>query len=316
MASQFGNLPPGAAPLGPRPASPRGLYRQFGMPERLLRIHFPEKDPNKDPATSNPWYWWFDLQQPFEFSFLFTSWFRLPDFSIIKILQIDSQTLTPIPKVGHATLEDAVKRGIPDTAWGRIDFKDDRFWGLITDNGKQNKGGPKAKPKFNEVNGQIKARDTKTDINGIISAAANRWQNNWNGDAKTYNALASGVGAGGFHYPGQPSLFSIPLPAGPPTTIAHFAAQLNNFVSNLHGPWVDAAYLSSVPASAHFNINTFTTDATAFTVKVGQLNPKKWNMSVFPPLDSTLIGNGSSSQISGDYSGFGQTPFPVTNPSA
>jgi hypothetical protein len=287
------------------------------MPESLLRIHFPNRDPNKNPATSNPWYWYFDRQQPYAFSFLFTRWYRLPDFGIIKILQIDSQSLVPIPMVGFTGVEDAIKssHSQPDVNWGRIDFREDRFWGLITDNGSQNKGGPKKKPNFDQINGQIRARDSKTNINKIISDAAHRWQDNWNGDAGVYNAAAAQVAGDGFHWQHQHGLFSIPQPSGPPTTISHFAQELHAFADTPHGPWVNAAYLSSLPPSACFNINTFTTDATAYTVKVGQLDPKKWNMSVFPPLDSTKIGNGSASQISGDYNGFGNTPFPFENPS-
>lgn len=310
---------PGQAPFQPPTAGPRGLYGPFGMPDTLEAIHFPDADPNKNPSTANPWYWFYPTQQPFAFSFLGgvwgPGWLRLPDFSIIKILAADTQTLTPIPKVGSANLETAIKRGIPDEAFGRIDFRDDRFWGLVTSTDEKNKAGPKAKPKFDVRNGQIVARDSKTNINSIISKAANLFASDWNGDAQAYNQQAAGVNpVAGFRYRGQAGLFSIPLPEGPPTTISQFQQSLNAFIGVPHGPWPNGAYLGSVPGSAFFNINTLTTQAYAFNIRVAQLDPKKYNMSVFPPLDSTIVGNGSSSFNSGNYSGFGNIPFPPAGP--
>lgn len=302
---------PGQAPFQP-PTGPRGPYGPFGMPDTLVAIHFPT-NLNNNPSTANPWYWWYPTQQPFEFSFLGgvwgPGWLRLPDFSIIKILASDTQVLTPIPRVGRATLEQAVTQLQPDQAFGRIDFRDKRFWGLVTQNGQQNLGMPAAMPKFDQVKGQIKARDNKTNINKLVAQAAQRWATDWNGEAVQYNALASKVSpTGGFQYPGQAGLFSIPIPDGPPTTISRLQFQLEAFVNG--PPFAKgAAYLGPIPATALFNINTLTTSAYAFNIQVGQLDPKKWNMSVFPPLDSTLPGNGASSAVSGDYSGFGQTPF-------
>jgi hypothetical protein len=301
MAAQFVPAPgAGQAPFAARPNTPRGLYRTFGAPESLLSIHFPT-NPNDQKNTSNPWYWYLDFQQPYAFSFLFTKWVRLPSFTVIKILAIDTQPIVPIPPVGAKTLEQAMS-GNPDVTFGRIDFKDQRFWTLLG----------KPKPKFNETRGKITAAAAGQDINGQIKSAAQLYQNDWNGEAATYNRIAAGVGGGGFHYPGQPSLFAIPLPDGPPTTISRFQQQLDGFLTTPPGP--GAAFLGPVPASAFFNINTFTTQAYAFTLKVGQLDPKKWNMSVFPPVPTASIGNGSPSQQSDNYSGFGATPFLVAGP--
>lgn len=311
MASQFGNLPPGAAPYGPRPDSPRGLYREFGMPESLLRIHFPARDPNKNPSTSNPWYWYYELQQPYAFSFLAPptwgpGWVRIPFFGVIKILAIDTQKLVPIPKVGQTSLENAVKRGIPDVAWGRIDFREQSFWDLVlAGDAGQNAGMPKTKPKFDTINGQIKARDNKTNINKQIEAGANQFATDWNGNAAGYNTQAAGVDpTAGFHPTGFKNLFRLALPTGPPTTFSQFANQLGDG-KHFQGP---------IPTTAFFNFNTFTTDAYAFSLKVGQLDPNKWNMSEFPPLDSTKIGNGLASAKSKNYSGFGRTAFPLHGP--
>jgi hypothetical protein len=103
------------------------------------------------------------------------------------------------------------------------------------------------------------------------------------------------------------------FPEGPPTTLTEFISSINAFTKPLPlSP--NARFLGPLPGGACFNIDTLNTPAYAFTIRVGQLNPKKWNMSVFPPLDSTKVGNGSSSFISGKYDGFGQTPFPFTGP--
>lgn len=311
MANQFDPMPPqGAAPYAPRPSSPRGLYRQFGAPESLLRIHFPNRDPNQNPSTSNPWYWWITQVRPSYFSFLFTRWVRLPAFPIIKILQIDSQQLVPTPPVGFTNIQSAIAGWNPDI-FGRFDERDQKFWDLITneDNGKNDKM-PRAKPPFDVIKGQIRARQQGVNINNVIRAAVTRFRDNFNALANGYNAIAAGVGPDGFHYPGQNSPFNFPLPDGPPTTISHFQLQLNSFVQG--PPYLQsAAYIGPISGTAFFNINTFTTQAQAFAISIGQLDPKKWNMSVFPPLDSTRIGNGASSFISGDYGGYSSTPFPL-----
>lgn len=272
-----------------------------------MSIHFPTK-PQDQTNSSTPWYWYFDFQQPQYFSFLFKGWLRLPDFTIIKILQIDPRQPIPVPPVGFNSLEQAVRAGNPDVTFGRFDFKDDRFWTLI--------GSPK--PKFNEVRGKIEARDTKTNINAIIKKAVQGFGTSWNGEANTYNKIAAGVGANGFHYPGQPSLFKLPLPDGPPTTVSRFNSQLSGFLST--PPGSGAAFLGPVPSSAFFNINTNTTQAYAFTLKVAQLDPRAWNMGVFPPVPApppTVKGltlDSDASAASGDYSGFGATPFIIAGP--
>lgn len=324
MASQFTPAPPdGGAPLLPGPTSPRGLYRQFGAPESLLRIHFP-KDPNKDPKTSNPWYWYFDFQQPMAFSFLAgvwgPGWVRRAIEPVIKILASDTQPEIPIPPVGFTSLEAAIKNG-NTASFGRLDTTSDLFWALVLRNDgaspPTNQKMPHTKPAFNVVRGQIQARDSKTNINSIIQNAAKTFEADWRGEAATYNALASSLldVAGGFHLQDhfQPALFSVGLPDGPPTTLTHISQQLNAFKLPLPISG-DARFLGPVPISAFFNINTITTDAYAFTLKVGQLDPKKWNMSVFPPLDATKIGNGTGSFFSGDFSGFSSTPFPFSGP--
>lgn len=294
------------------------------MPESLLRIHFPNSEgPNGNPSTSNPFYWFYPRQQPFAFSFLGgvwgPGWVRTPNFPIIKILAIDTQPIFPIPPVGFNSLEDAIRRGIPEVAWGRLDTRSDLFWALMVrnDDMNTNQNQPKTKPKFNVVKGQIRARDSKTNINKIIKSAADGYAANWNREASDYNRLASAVlPSGGFVIqtnPPVPDRYSIPQPDGPPTTIGRFQQQLSEFTEG--PPFLQsAAYLGPIPGSAFFNINTFTTQAYAFNLRIAQLDPRRWNMSVFPPLDATIVGNGSPSHISGDYSGFSNIPFPFAGP--
>lgn len=303
MASQFGNLPPGAAPFSPRPSSPRGLYRSFGAPESLLRIHFP---PTKDnPKTSNPWYWWITQVQPSYFSFLFTTWVRQKTFPIIKILRIDPRQPIPTPNVGFTSIEAAIKGWNPDI-FGRFDEREQKFWDLIT----TQSGQPKAKPKFNVVKGQLQSRDG-TNINALVKTSVTRFKDTFNALADGYNNLAAGThSAAGFHYPGQTSKFNFPLPSGPPAVVSNFQRQLNAFVTGPpYGP--GAAYIGPVPSTAFFNINTFTTQAQAFTISIGQLDPAKWDMSVFPPTEAKNILGGRASAKTNNFSGYGPSPFPL-----
>lgn len=294
------------------------------MPETLKAIHFPTS-PN--PSQALPWYWWFDRQQPMSFVFLAppkwgVGWMRLPIFPVIKILQIDTQPEIPLPPYGFKTLEDAIANGDPDSEWGRLDFRNDLFWELVKGNDTQNKGMPKTKPLFNQSNGLIQARDSKTNINKTIQTAAKQFEADWDGDAGDYNHNAATNllnptdpgAASGFHYTHVHGRFAVEQPDGPTATFAGFAQQLGAFhlplpLSN------NARFLGALPISACFNFNTITTAAYAYTIKVGQLDPKKWNMSVFPPIDATIIGNGTASDKTKDFSGFGSSAFPQFNPS-
>lgn len=306
----FGVLPPGSAPYSPRPSSPRGLYRTFGAPESLLRIHFPNDDPNNNPNTSNPWYWWITQVHPNYFSFFAPGgWVRGAFFPIIKILQIDPRKPIPTPAVGFTSIEAAIAGWNPDI-FGRFDEREQKFWDLITHNDDRNPGQPRSKPLFNVVKGQVQARTPGQNINATIKSAINRFLINFNGLAQGYNVAAGGVSGGGFHYTGQTSGFNFPLPNGPPANVLNFQKQLNAFVS---GPpyGSGAAYIGPVSATAFFNINTFTTQAQAFGISIGQLDPNQWNMSVFPPVQAKFIGNGRPSGKTNDYSGYGPTPFPL-----
>lgn len=295
------------------------------MPESLLRIHFPSKA--TDPKTAKPWYWYYNRQQPMNFAYLAPphwgpGWVRAAIYPVIKILAIDTQPIVPFPAYGFTSLENAIAQGDPDGEWGRLDFRSDLLWQLILGNGEQNPTMPTKKPLFNQVKGLIKARDSKTNINAMIQQAAKQFEADYSGDAADYNstattsliATAEPDQPAGFHYNHVHGRFAVEQPDGPPTTFALLPQQLGAF----HLPLPlssQARYLSSLPVSACFNFNTINTSAYAYTLKVAQLDDKKWNMSVFPPVDSTIIGNGHSSANSKDYSGFGITSFPLFNPS-
>lgn len=319
MAAQF-EPAPASAPYLPRPSSPRGPYRSFGAPESLLRIHFPDAT-----QKAYPWYWYFPRQQPLAFSFLGgvwgPGWLRLPYFPIIWILQAAGPPpLVKIPQLGYTSLEDAVKRGNPDVTFGRFDPRSKLFWALmkrdLTKDPPRNRNQLAGKPAFNVVKGLLVARKkSKINLAKEMSKVMNGFKSDWNGEAAAYNALAAQVDPiSGFHIQRSPpvqDLFTIGLPDGPPTQVLKFQNQLNSFLT---GDFALGRYISSIPSSAFFNINTFTTDAYAFRVEIGQLDPKIWNMSVFPPLDSRDIFGGASSHVSGDYSGWGKTPFPLHGP--
>lgn len=310
MATQgFGPLAPGQAPFAARPETPHGLYRTFGMPERLVAIHFPAAQ--NQPNTSNPWYWWIDRVQPSYFSYLAPpfwgrGWTRQKTFTIIKILPIDTQVPTPTPFVGFSTIEAAALGGNGDV-FGRFDEREDKFWDLITGQG----GVPHQKPKFNVVKGQIQTRaGDSTNINALVKNAINRFHDNFDVLANGYNQAAAGVAPAGFHYNGQKSPFNFPLPDGQPTTVGRFQQQLDGFVKG--PPYLQgAAYIGPISGTAFFNINTFTTQAQAFTISVGQLDPNKWNMAVFPPVQASNAFGRRSSAKSKDYSGYGPLPFPI-----
>jgi hypothetical protein len=139
-----------------------------------------------------------------------------------------------------------------------------------------------------------------------------RWRDRWNQLAADYNAQAASVSpVNGFQYVHQADRYQILLPDGPPTFQSQFQSQTQAFV-RLASP--TGRYLGAVPGSAFFNINTMTTQAYAFTIAVGQLDPNDWDMSVFPPrlsAGSLLI---KSSRVSGDYRGYGPTPIPFSGP--
>jgi len=280
-----------------------GVYREFGMPDTLVRIHFPKKS-----NTSLPWFWYVPRQTPFYFSFLDgvwgPGWVRKQIYSVIKILPIDTQPEIPVTPVGFTSLEDAIRNGVPDVAWGRFRFTSNYFWKTIQNlgDGTTNPTGPRTKPLFDVVKGIPTDRLTGKNLVPIktqITKAVNLWMADWNGMAASFNALCAAIDpAGDLGFPS--TTFSLPLP--------HFESIFDFFEQQA----AEIIYMGAVPPSFIFGALNIVKTAYAFNYKLSQLDDKKWNMSVYPPLDSTVIGNGVGSAISKDYGGYSSTvDFPI-----
>lgn len=316
---QFRPAPPVGTAYAPRPVSPRGIY-EFGAPEIPIRIHFP--DDGRNSRIAEPWYWFYPTQQPQAFSFLAgvwgPGWVRQPTFPVIKILAIDTQPIVPIPEVGWPDLEAAARAG-NTASFGRIDFRPPHLWMLGTNQSLTGEGVVQDKPKYTYRKGlliqtQPNSQTSSSSLNGDVEQFVTRWQDRWNSLANTYNAIASTVNpASGFQYPTQGNVYQILLPSGPPTTLTQFSTQLALFASQARR---DGRYMGPVPGSAFFNINTFTTQAYAFTIRVGQLNAADWDMSVFPPREARNSLTIKPSSVTGDFSGFALNapPIPFAGP--
>jgi hypothetical protein len=316
MAGQFTPPPPPGTPYQPRPPSPRGLYR-FGFPEKPLRINFPEED-GASSTTSQPWYWFIPDQQPYYFSYLAgvwgPGWVRLPTFPVVKILAADTQQLVPVPPLGWASVEDAALAGNTNS-FGRINFNPPHFWMLATADALPDSGRPTDRPNFGDQKGLMVNQSrgvSTTAFSQQIRDFVFTWRDRWNALAADYNAQAAAVSAvGGFQYVHQTERYPILLPSGPPTFQSRFQSETQAFVQQAS---VAGRYLGAVPGSAFFNLNTMTTQAYAFSIAVGQLDANDWDMSVFPPRQTSGSLLLKPSRITGDYRGYGSNPIPFSGP--
>lgn len=260
----------------------------FGMTSRLVDLSFPSGD-----TVSRPWYWWFPKQQPQLWSFIsheadpaYNGWLRGPYFPIIKILAADTQKLTPYPQRGFEKLEEAIEKGAPDGDFGRFEFTDGFFWKV---NGI-------SKPAFASIRGTPTAQKQPgvPPISQRISKAVKQWKGSWNQTAQAFNAnVAAGTSGGYYSFP--QTFFDLPLPGS--TSVPDIIKSVGGF------------YLGAVPGGFWFqegNVEIYK-QAYSFQVNVGQLNPKVWDMSVFPPRKSIFAGGGS-------YGGYGQVSFPLAGP--
>ena len=310
---QFNPAPPQGSPYSGRTATPRGLY-EFGMPESLIRINFPD---DQDENTALPWYWYYPTQQPLYFSFLGgvwgPGWVREPIFSVIKILAADTQPMRPVPQVGFGSVEAAARAGNP-ASFGRINFTPPHFWFLAT-NQDITGGRVQDRPRFAVRNGILHNTNrgiSQTSFRQQIEEDVTRWHDRWNLLASQYNAQAAGVSASeGFRYVHQAEQYRVLLPSGPPTFVSQFQTELALF-ANAGNP--AGRYMGPVPGTAFFNINTITTQAYAFRIAIGQLNDAEWDMNVFPPREVSNSLTIKSSLVTGKYNGFSATPVPFAGP--
>jgi hypothetical protein len=289
-----------------------GVYREFGMPDRIVRIHFPTDKFSK----SKPWFWWITPQTPYYFSFLVgkwgPGWVRRQTFGLIRILPADSQVEVPVPQVGFKTLEDAVRNGNPDVVWGRLNFTSDYFWNTIKNlhDGGDNSHGLDHKPPFDVIRGVPTNRTSTPNtvpIAKTITQAVNLWKADWLKTAGFWNTACAEIDvlSGFVAFPN--TAFSLPLPTVENVSILE--AELTPPESIYYGP-VPPAFTHGQDTQTLFP--QFFITPYSFTINIGQLDDKKWNMSVYPPLDSTIIGNGTASIISKDYGGYSQNiDFPT-----
>lgn len=270
----------------------------FGFPDVLVRINFPEGGPSQ----ARPWYWFFPRQRPSYFSFLAPQggwgpgWVCKPIFGVIKILPIDTQPEIPVPPVGFTTLEGSIDNGVPNGNFGRFQFTEDFFWRLIGVH----------KPIFEVHAGLPTSRYPKGNIGKVINDAVKLWKNDWNLTAQSFNGSAQSVGGDG-SYGGVSSAFALPLP--PPNS--SIPVIQNIFQDIFFGP-VPPTYVFETGMAG------ITKQGYGFTIDIGQLDPRSWDMSRFPPIrvEPGRLGVPESSALSGDFGGYsgGVLSFPFVGP--
>jgi hypothetical protein len=253
-----------------------GIYN-FGMPDVLIRIHFPNKENQGRPQNESlPWFWYLSPPEaPYYFQYISPNakpsgrgWQRTQNFPMIKILPIDTQVLQPTPILGFKTLEDAIDNGEPDAAYGRFQFTDNFFWKVM---------GFKRPPDFvvnqGKPTGPAKA---KPPISTVIRNAVQRWRSHWNFGASDFNKKAGAnlpSTTDGVSYDFPSTQFALPLPSAP--DIATAAAQAQE----------QLVYLGPVPGGFWFmqgHIAIYK-QAYSFHMNVGQLDFNHWRMDEWPP---------------------------------
>lgn len=282
-------------PLIPSPATgPHGPYN-FGFPSALVDIHFPR---GGDTSRSLPWYWFITQQTPYYFQYLGSQvggrgWQCEQFLPIIKILPIDTRPLVPTTQVGFSSVDEAATKAdstppISSDAFGRFKITGSRFWQVID----------KKKPEFTVAKG-VPANRSGKDIRTPIKSAIELWTSDWNSLGSTFNAACQGVSGDGSYTVITGSPFAVPLP---PVGISLPDLQANS------GKY----YFGALPSTILFERGSalFWKGAFAFHMGIGQLDPTEWDMSVFPPRNTTAIGaKNIPSSVSGDYGGYSKT-FP------
>lgn len=275
----------------------------FGFPDVLVRINFPDTNtgrPPGGPQGSYPWFWYIGPPaKPFFFQFEGSKWGngwqRTQAFPQIRILPIDTQgEPTPTTPIGYTSIEDAIDSGGgPDAAFGRFKFTDPFFWQVM---------GQK-KPQFTVDQGRptdpvIKPQGQKKPIATIIKQTVKLWSSNWNFGANVFNQnAASGVlrrPIAAYDFP--KTRYALPLPTDP--SILGLLATAGT------------TYLGPIPGGFWFNEGNVEIykQAYSFSINVQQLSVTDWNMSHFPPTRNT---RGFETF---DCSGYGETNFPLSGP--
>ena len=270
----------------------------FGLIDDLVGISFPTT------ITAAPWWWWFTVQTPFYWQYVGTlagghGWQRTKNLPMIKILAADTQKLQPSRPSGWPTIDAAITQNPEqaDAGWGRFRFTDDFFWDVI---------GQK-KPPFDSIQGVPTALKQQggLPITMIMKQVTTKFKGFWNSTAASFNADAQEGTTGGY-YSFPATSFALPLPGT--NNVADLA--------NLEGKF----YLGAVPGGFWFLDGAVEVykQAYSFTINVAQLDPKIWDMSVFPPLkqpaDFILQGLFHSSSQTKNYGGYGNSDLPLAGP--
>lgn len=242
----------------------------FGYLTRIVAIKHKQKAP-----TLQPWYYFFPVQQPMEFSLVggFTGavdtpnhWARLPYFSYISFAPAFPDAPIPIPKEGWSSLEDAIDNGTPLNDYQPINFTHPPSRSISG-------ATPLDIPNIWQITGTKQPKDPKhgnfikpsaDEAEKVVKKFIQQWtatSNGWNSEC---DGVTGGSGSWQLSYP--TSNFAIPL--GNPSDPAH-----------------RFAFTGGVPAAFWLfgGRNMILTPAYAFIIKAGQLDPTKWDTTVFPP---------------------------------
>lgn len=299
--------------IAPPPDGPHGVY-DFGFPDVLVRINFPN---GTNDNISEPWFWYLTVQTPRYFQYLSPNvgghgWQCEEFLPIIKILGIDTRPLTPTLPVGFTSIEDAVVKTnanpgkVSTDAWGRFKFDPNKkqtfFWDLV---------GTK-KPEFSKSKGLLTQKQGQRGqaININIRETVQKWASAWNANALLYNSAFQGVSNQGYSVVLPNSAYDIPAP-NPNETLPALQKALGE----------NKQYFGSIPPTTIFQTGqpAFWKQAWCFTLNVGQLDGNKWDMSVWPPQDTTDPGYlRPPSAISRNFGGYDPSPiasnFPLHGP--
>lgn len=241
----------------------------FGYLSRIVSISVKQK------KKLLPWYTYFPVQQPMEFSLVggFTGaidtpnhWARLPFFSYISFAPSFPDNPIPIPKEGWASLEAAIDNGVPLNDYHQINF--------TSPPSKSISGAtPKDIPNIWQITGDKQPKDPKhgniiKPTSAQAQATMQKYMSQWNRTSAGWNRECDGVtgGTGSWQLAYPTSSFAIPLLD--PSIPAH-----------------RFAFTGGVPAAFWLfgGRNFILTPAFAFNIAIGQLDPVIWDTDVFPP---------------------------------
>lgn len=288
----------------------------FGWLDDLVDIHFPKRKTGVD--QSEPWFYYLTLQTPTYFQFIGDQlgghgWQCAPFLPVIRILPIDSQKMTPTKQVGFGSLEEAINRTneghkIGVDAWGRFNFKNKFFWDVMGQPPPTWMSFAKGLPTTRVGDGHRPARL-------FIKEAVTDWDEKWNSEAGSFNALCNNVKGSGEYGKYGTGPFALPVPG-----FGHDTINLGSYDPQKY-------YFGAVPPFVTFERGSALIFKQSFSFKyaIAQLDATVWDMSVFPPRNTTLLpGQPGFREVGGvdrgpsslthNFGGYGPINFPLTPP--